>query len=84
MQEGLGSREVSGRVREGLQGFRGSQNVMTLRRVSNGIEENVLRYRASRGRYRLPSCGRRANDLGWLAPSRWRGLGAAINCRGVA
>ena len=30
------------------------------------------------------SCGRRANDLGRLAPSRSRGLGAAPQCGGAA
>ena len=42
-----------------------------------GPHENVLRHGAHRGCYRPPSCGRWANDLGRLAPLRWRGLGAA-------
>ena len=46
--------------------------------------ENVFRYRAHRGRYGPPCCGRRASDLGRLVPSRSKGLSAAPQRRGAA
>ena len=52
--------------------------------TSTGPKDNVFRYRAHRGRYRPPCCGRRASDLGRHVPLRSKGLSAAPQRRGAA